>query len=311
MKIGEGSFTFDWLEHWARIPETESGKANGRTHGVVALPDGDIMVFCQAQPAVLRFSAAGQLKNAWGDRFGGAHGMTLVFDGDVPALWLTDQNSGEVVKTTLDGRVLLSLSRPRLPIYEGSGKFAPTWVAVNEERHGGNGDIWLTDGYGSNMIHRYAKSGAYLSSINGTEGNAGAFACPHAVAFIQRPAGPELYIADRGNRRVQVYDADGRFKKSFGQDFLTSPCAFSQHNGKLYIPELYARLTILDEQDKPIIHLGENAAARQSPEWPNLPSTQIVPGKFNSPHGIAVNRAGDVFITEWILGGRIIKLVAK
>lgn len=308
MKVGQGEFTFEWIENWAKIPDTESARTNGRTHGVVALDGGDVMIFSQAQPAVLRFDSNGKLKNAWGDRFGGAHGMSLAFDGQTPVLWLTDQDSAEVVKTSIDGRTILNLQRPPIPAYAGSSRFVPTWVAVNEERFGGNGDIWVTDGYGADYLHRFSGSGAYVSSINGTEGKAGAFACPHAIAFIPKPGGPELYIADRANRRVQVYDPDGKFKRVFGQDFLTSPCCFAHRNGIVYVPELNARLSILDDHDNLVTRFGENEAACKSQCWPNLPASQILPGKFNSPHGVAVDSLGNVFMVEWILGGRITKL---
>jgi len=308
MQIGSGEFTYNWIENFAKIPATESGKANGRTHGAAALDDGDLIVFNQAQPGVLRFNKDGQLVNAWGDRFSGAHGLTLTTQQNAPALWLTDQNSAEVVKTTLDGKTLLNLQRPPHPVYAGTGKFVPTWVAVNEETFGGNGDVWVTDGYGANYIHQYSRDGAYKRSINGTEGKAGAFACPHGICFIPKKSGPELYIADRANKRVQVYDADGNFKRVFGSDFLNSPCCFAHRNGILYIPELYARLAVVDENDKLITYLGENPAAQPSPGWPNLPADQIHPGKFNSPHGMTVDNQGNLYIVEWIIGGRITKL---
>lgn len=308
MKVGQGEFTYEWVEHWARIPDTESGRNNGRTHGIVTSENGDVLIFNQAQPGVLRVDSDGRLKNAWGDRFGGAHGMSLSYNGDVPVLWLTDQNSAEVVKTTIDGRTLLNLQRPDIPAYQGGGRFVPTWVAVNEERFGGNGDVWVTDGYGANFIHRYTKDGAYVASMNGTEGKAGAFACPHGIIFIPKSAGPELYIADRGNKRVQVYDPESKFKRSFGADFLNSPCGFVHRNGTVYIPELYARLAILDDRDRLVTYIGENETAPKSPGWPNLSAAQVLPGKFNSPHGMAVDSAGNLYIAEWILGGRITKL---
>jgi DNA-binding beta-propeller fold protein YncE len=132
--------------------------------------------------------------------------------------------------------------------------------------------------------------------------------CPHGATFIPKTAGPELYIADRGNHRVQVYDGDGKFKRSFGADFLNSPCGFVYRNGVVYIPELNARLAILDDHEKLITYIGENAAARKSPGWPDLPAAQILPGKFNSPHGMAVDSAGNLYVAEWIIGGRITKL---
>jgi sugar lactone lactonase YvrE len=311
MKVGQGEFTYEWHEHWAKIPQTETGKANGRTHGVTALDNGDVIVFNQAQPGVLRFNKDGQLVNAWGDRFGGAHGLTETTHDNAPALWLTDQSSAEVVKVNLDGRTLMNLQRAPHPVYSGTGgsaKYVPTWVAVNEESMGGNGDVWVTDGYGSNYIHRYTKSGAYVSSINGTEGKAGAFACPHGITFIPKKSGPELYIADRSNKRVQVYDAEGNFKRVFGADYLNSPCMFVHRKGIVYIPELFARLAIVDENDKLITYVGENAAAKGSPGWPNLPAEQIKPGLFNSPHGMAVDKDGNLYVVEWIIGGRITNL---
>ena len=180
---------------------------------------------------------------------------------------------------------------------------------MNEERFGGNGDVWVADGYGSNYVHRYTKAGGYTGSINGTEGAAGAFACPHGIAFIPKPAGAELYIADRSNKRIQVYDGEGKFKRVVGADYLNSPCMFVHRNGVVYVPELFARLTIIDENDKLIAHLGENAEAVSTKGWPNHPTGMIHAGKFNSPHGMAVDaKTGDLYVGEWIVGGRVIKL---
>jgi hypothetical protein len=308
MRIGNDGQTYEWIENWAHIPDTPSGKENGRTHGVVVSETGNVLVFNQANPAVLTFNPAGELIRTWGDRFLGAHGMTLVKEGDTEYLWLTDQTSCEVVKTTLDGQTVLNLERPALPVYE-KANYAPTWVAVNEERFGGNGDIWVTDGYGSNYVHRYDKTGRYLNSINGEEGKTGAFSCPHGIWVDTRKKEPELYVADRSNHRVQVYDPQGTYKRAFGADLLTSPDGFVTHGEFLLIPELFARLTILDAHDELVCHLGENEPAVKLPGWPNLPAEQIQAGKFNSPHGMAADAQGNLYVVEWIVGGRITKLV--
>lgn len=121
------------------------GRAGARTHDVAVSGSGAILVFHEAAPAALVFDADGDLRSAWGDDFPGAHGMTLIEEGASECLWLTDYRTGEVVKTTLDGRQLMALPKPELAAYR-EGKYAPTWVAVYEERHGGSGDIWVTDG---------------------------------------------------------------------------------------------------------------------------------------------------------------------
>ena len=307
MRIGQGGNTYEWIDNWARIPDTETGRENGRTHGVVVSEGGHVIVFHQADPAVLVYDPAGILQSSWGDRYAGAHGMTLVREGETEYLWLADQSSGEVVKTTLDGQTVTSVQAPVLPVYQ-EGKYSPTWVAVNEERHGGNGDVWVADGYGTSYVHRYDKTGQYVGSINGEEGQAGAFRCPHGIWVDTRKSDPELYVADRGNRRVQVYDVEGNFKRAFGSDILTSPCGFITHGELLMIPELRARLTFLDADDKLVCYVGENESVCDIDGWPNHPSELLEAGKFNSPHGMAADSIGNLYVVEWIVGGRITKL---
>ncbi len=307
MQVGTGAYTYRWIDNWARTPETESSRTNGRTHGVVVTKAGDVVVFHQADPAVLIFAADGTLQDAWGHGFLSAHGMTLVEEDGTEYLWLTDENSAAVVKTTLDGAIVQSLQKPSHPVY-ATGRYVPTWIGVAEERYGGNGDIWVADGYGSSYVHRYDRSGRYLQSINGEEGEAGAFRCPHALWVDHRRTEPRLYIADRGNRRIQVYDLEGSFQKACGADILTSPCGFVTYGDWLLIPELRARLTILDGEDHLVGYLGSNEQVCDIPGWPNHESALIREGKFNSPHGMAVDSAGNLFVVEWIIGGRITKL---
>ena len=109
----------------------------------------------------------------------------------------------------------------------------------------------MADGYGESHGHRYDHKGTYLSSINGEEGTAGALTQPHGVCVDHRGSDPELYIADRRNQRVQVYDLDGQFKRAFGTDFLNSPSSFIVHDDLLMIVEYRGpRLTILDADDR-------------------------------------------------------------
>lgn len=311
MIIGNGANRFEWREDWARVPDTPSGRENGRTHGVAVTRKGEIVVFRQADPAVLIFDRAGNLKNAWGKTWAGAHGLRLVNENGAEYLWLTDERSGEVAKTTLDGRTVLTVKKPDLPVYQ-KARYSPTWVDVNPR----NGDIWVADGYGAGYIHRYTARGGYLSSINVSDGAVGGFACPHGIFMDTRRGTPELYITDRSHRRVQVYDGEGRFQRVWGSDFLHSPCDFAIRGKQLVVPELFGRVALLDEDDHFICHLGENQAVSRAsggvPGWPNVPASEIQPGRFNSPHGVGCDpETGDVYIVEWIVGGRIIKMESQ
>ena len=306
MNIGEGRYRYKWTERWTVVPDTPSSRQNGRTHGVVVTESGNVLVFHQANPAVLVYSSGGVLLDAWGSKFPGAHGMTLVKEGEDEFLWLTDQDTAAVVKTTLDGKTVQSLPAPGHAAYR-EGKYSPTWVAVNEERYGGNGDTWVADGYGMNLVHRFDKSGRYRGTLSGEEGKGGKFNCPHGIMFDYRRGRPELTIADRGNKQFQVFDQDGRFLRTFN-DGISCPCAAIMIGSELFIPELNAKLTVLDRDNKLVCHLGDNEQTCSVKGWPNHPKNLIEPGKFNSPHSMAADASGNLFIVEWILGGRILKL---
>lgn len=332
MRIGSGQHMYEWVDDWANVPDSEGARGGWSHHGVVVSKTGDIITYHQEDPTVLIFDREGNLKSSWETGLLDAHGMTLVEENGTEYLWLADPGrkrrfadkyeypegmvpKGQVIKTTLDGETVLHLHKPDIPVYADSD-YLPTWVAVNEERNGGNGDVWVADGYGQNHIHRYTKGGDYVASINGTEGSAGAFDCPHAILFDTRKPEPELYVADRANGRVQVYDAEGNFKRVFGSDFLTSPSGFATDGDNMVIAELRARLTITDIDDALVTYLGANADVAETDGWPNdldaeggpMRTKLLEPGKFNSPHGMTVDADGNIYVAEWLIGGRHVKL---
>ncbi len=300
---------YQWIENWARIPNTSTGQTNGRTHGVAVSKTGSVIVFHQASPAVLFFSPEGILEKSWGTDFLGAHGLTLVEENGTEYLWLTDQNSAVVVKMTLSGEEVQRLERPPHPRYLEGGKYAPTWVAVAEKKVGGNGEIIVADGYGQSLVHFYKASGEYLYSIDGTEGSAGALRCPHGVWFDTRKKTPELYITDRSHNRIQVYNLEGKFLRAFTGATSKAPCCFSANAEYLLIPDLQASIKLYNHEDVEVANLGDNEAITKVVGWPNFQPPMIQEGKFNSPHGGAIDAKGNIYIVEWIVGGRITKLM--
>jgi len=326
---------YHWDDSWAQLPSDDHERAGWAHHGLALSRTGELLGFHAGRPELLAFSADGSLTRSAPCPVREAHGITLVETDGVEYVWIADNASksvrqpdgsygrshpdtpGQAVRVALDGTLVQRLDTPPLPVYS-EGVYSPTSVAVDESRHGGSGDIWVADGYGQSLVHRFAADGSYLGALTGEEdGAAGRFACPHSVFIDRRRDEPELYVADRSNARVQVYGLDGRFHRVFGEGYLNSPSAFARlGDDHLVIAELFARLTVLDADDRLVRYLGAGADGRPDrPGWPNaLDETGAVTraplqaGTFNSPHGVAVDANGTIYVTEWLVGDRMVKL---
>jgi hypothetical protein len=98
---------------------------------------------------------------------------------------------------------------------------------------------------------------------------------------------PELYIADRENKRVQVYNLQGRYLRTFGDAFLNSPSGFAQWGDVLVVAELYARLTVVDTEDNLVGYFGADPDAKEGPGWPERPgwpNALADDGHVETPH---------------------------
>lgn len=302
MRTGTSAMQYEAVEGWGRLPE---GHAFGYTHGIVADENDRIYVLHSLKPNVVVFDRDGQFITSWQvEGIGtGAHGFYLHREQAAEYLYISDSNNGNVVKTSLQGDVVLRLGRPDLPeVYVEGKPYKPTDIAVAP-----NGDIYVADGYGQNWIHRYSASGEWLSSFGGTGSEPGQLKCPHGVSVKTSGEEVELYVADRGNFRIQVFTLDGEHKRFIDHD-MDRPCSFYFHGGLMYFPDLNSRVTIFDENDRLLTHLGEDQQAYKQAGWPNLPKSYFRTGRFSSPHGLCVDSQGSVYVAEWISDGRLTKL---
>ncbi|MCA8987396.1 MAG: peptidase, partial [Planctomycetaceae bacterium] len=121
---------------------------------------------------------------------------------------------------------------------------------------------------------------------------------------------PKLVVADRANARLQWFDLNGKHLKTQG-DFLF-PADIDTQGDLLLVPDLHARITILDKDNKPVAQLGDD------PEWRAQVLDKEIgmrgkpdkwqPGKFVHPHDACFDAAGNIFVAEWVVGGRVTKL---
>jgi len=300
-RTGNAFREYEVAEGWAKVP---SSIQLGYTHGIETDSAGNVYVFHTNKPSVVKFDRDGHYLSSWGDEYEeGAHGFLLSREGGQEFFYLTDIR-GTVVKTTLDGEKLLTIATPDLPgVYDEERLFRPTDVAVAP-----NGDIYVADGYGQSYIHQYDSAGTRIRSWGGSGTEPGKLNCPHGISVDLRGDEPELYVADRGNHRIQVFTLDGEHKR-FIDENMDMPCNFYYYGDELVFPDLNSRVTIFDRRDKLIAHLGEDQQAYKQPGWPNLPPDYFRDNRFSSPHGVCVDAEGNVLVAEWTQYGRITKLI--
>jgi len=304
MTIGTATHRYQVIHNFGQLP---SNIKLGYTHGVVVDAQDNVFIFNQSENAIIHMDRDGKFLRSWGAEFAkGAHGLFLSKETGGEFLFLADYELHEVVKINFWGNEQFRLGLPpRKDIYASVDEYKPTDVAVAPD-----GTIYVFDGYGKPYVHMYSPAGKYLSSFGGPGIGPGQLNCPHAGWVDTRRGTPELYVADRGNNRIQVFSLDGKHKRFITDPEIKQPCDFYQWHDELYIPDLQAQLVILDKNDKVAAVIGAYPEAPKTEGWPNI-QDKLVDGKFNSPHGCCVDSLGDVYVVEWISTGRVTKLVRQ
>jgi hypothetical protein len=303
--IGSGAFKYEVIHDWGELPASIK---YGNTHGVCEDSQGQIYIHhtvhntSESYDTMVVFDAKGKFVRSWGKDFrGGAHGLHIRNEGKEEFLYLCDTKRALVVKTTLRGEEVFTLGFPKeSEAYKPGVKYSPTNLAVAP-----NGDIYVGDGYGSSYINQYNAKGEYIRTFGGKGKEAGKLDCPHGLTVDTRGGDALLLVADRANKRLQYFTLDGKHVR-FEQG-VNLPCHFHERKGVVVIPDLAARVTLLDGSNKVIEHLGEDP----SNTWNKLrtqPRDKFVPGKFICPHGACFDHKGNIFVVEWVEVGRVTKL---
>lgn len=312
---------------WQELAPEASGNAGWAHHGVAVLEDGDLVVGAPDQASLVRLDRSGRERGRAATGLVEMHGLTASRGGE-EVVWVADNGqkatpgqprygtlarAGRVVALTLAGSLARELELPEIAAYERA-PWKPCAVAVDEVVDGGSGDIWVADGYGESLLHRYSGSGRLLGTFDARETGT-AFDTPHDVIVDRRRGVPEVYVADRSNRRLVVFDLEGRFLRTAGTGSLSSPSGLATSGQLLFVAELRGRVAVLDGNDQLLGYLGASDAADRE-GWPNavdgqgdtIPVPDLHPGSFNSPHGISTDANGAVYVSEWLIGGRIVRL---
>ncbi|MEM9589457.1 MAG: hypothetical protein AAGA03_19400, partial [Planctomycetota bacterium] len=186
----------------------------------------------------------------------------------------------------------------------GRDRFMPTNFAFTDD-----GGFLLADGYGAFYIHRYDADGRWQSCFGGPGDGQGTFKTPHGLWIDRRPGGEaELVVTDRAHNTLQTFTMDGQYKKTIPGFGL--PANADTHGDLMVIPELVARLSLLDRNHNTLVTLGDDRERliADKKKAIRVDPSQWNDGKFVHPHDACFDSQGNLFVAEWVHPGRVTKL---
>ena len=171
-----------------------------------------------------------------------------------------------------------------------------------------NGDIYVTDGYSSDYVHRFDKAGKYIKSFGGKQPPY-SFKTLHKLTVDTRFDPPRLLACDRANNRLVHMTLDGDFIGEVAKDLLL-PSAVAVQGDLAVVGELKGRVTVLNKEGQVVTHFGTNDVKEEVGNN-QTPPDKWHPGIVNAAHGVAFYPNGDIFVSEWNIYGRVHRFVLK
>jgi hypothetical protein len=316
--IGHGSFRYKVDRNWAKMSVQLNPLFD--CHEMVQDRKGRlIMLGNHINNNILIFDKSGKLLDFWGSAFPGGHGLTISHEGEEDFLLITDcgyfqdrtgksvKQAGQVVKTTLDGRLVFALGHPRtIGIYKDNEPFMPTETAVAP-----NGDIYVADGYGSDYIIQYDQHGRYIRHFGG-HNNADKehnLVNAHGVAVDLRNANnPTVICTSREENCFKLFTLDGKFIRRIDLPGMYV-CRPVIDGKKIYAGVCWSKdaagnrnqnsgfITILDENNTVVSNPGGRA-----PVYKNKvlqPTLQAEVPVFNHGHDVCVDDEKNLYVCQW------------
>lgn len=308
--IGHGAMRYRVDKQWAQA-DPATHPVND-CHEMVQTADGRLFLFTNhKQNNVLVFDTKGKLLASWTLGFGGAHGLSLHREADGKEhLYATDTSKGRVVKTTLDGQVVLELPHPRtIGVYTAQDVYSPTETAV-----GPNGDIYVADGYGSQWLLQFDKAGKFIRKFGGKSSqpiNKGRFLQAHGIAIDNRGPEPLLVATARIRNEFHWFSLQGEYRSTVylpgaymsrpvvAGNYLYSGICFGMFANDFRMWQGRGFVMILDKNNRVVSNPGGQAPVYQDGKLQVMLQDQPV---FRNCHDVCVDKAGDLYVCQWASG---------
>lgn len=299
---GHNDMRYRMNSEWGKL---DSGKFPvNDCHEMVQDGKGRIILLTnETKNNVLIYNKSGKLKSVWGHDFPGGHGLTLANENDTEFLFITDTVKHQVYKTTLDGRILLTIDVPLdAGIYQDAKQFVPTEVAVDS-----NGDFFIADGYGAQYILHYDSAGKLKGYFGGRGEGDEHLDNAHGICVDRRYDEPTLIVTDRKRNCFKRFTMDGKL-----QEVIKLPgacvCRPVIKNDFLYAavlrsPEMSKPgtgfVTILNKENKVVSNIGGTEPVYQDGELQSMSQAEKI---FVHPHDVCIDDDENLYVAQWASG---------
>lgn len=318
--MGEDEFQYRVEHHWPQLPDQYHWQT---THNVAVDQAQNLYVIHEGRadltdhPSIFVFDASGKFIRAFGEQFqGGGHGIEVRQEDGEEFLYVAAyQQVKSFAKLTLSGEVIWQRFAPmqsgkyaagearRPEKVWGRDRFMPTNFAFLDD-----GGFLLADGYGAHYIHRYDRHGNWLSCFGGNGAGQGTFNTPHGLWIDNRGADPVVIVTDRAHNTLQRLTLDGDHLETLTGFGL--PANIDIQDRLMLVPELVARVSILDENNQVVARLGSDVERISADSKKDIrkDESQWLDGKFVHPHDACFAADGSIYVAEWVGSGRVTKL---
>lgn len=317
--VGEGDYQYEVQHAWPQLPDRFSWQT---THNVAVDQNQNLYVIHEGKrqlkdhPSIFVFDSEGKFVRAFGSQFqGGGHGIEVRKEGTDEFLYVCGyQQVKSFAKMTLTGDIVWWKNAPvESGVYAphedvtkkadwGRNRFMPTNFAFLDD-----GGFLLADGYGSFYVHRYDKDANWVSHFGGPGKGEGTFNTPHGIWIDRRTEDhPRVVVCDRAHHTLQVLDMDGKHLKTISGYGL--PANLDTWQDLMLVPELHARVTLLDKDYNAVARLGDDVDRIKSENGIRNDEAKWQAGKFVHPHDACFTPSGDIFVAEWVATGRVTRL---
>ncbi|MSR31406.1 MAG: 6-bladed beta-propeller [Gemmataceae bacterium] len=284
-------------------PENPKAFPPGDVPGIAVNSKDEVYVFTRAKPPVRVYSTEGKLLRSWGsDTVETAHHIKIDQGGNV---WLADIGLHVVRQFTPEGKLLKTFGIPGEFGEDERRLKMPTDMAIAP-----NGDVFISDGYGNNRIVHFDGQGKFIKAWGKMGTGSGDFSLPHAIVMDSKG---RLYVADRNNVRVLVYNQDGKLLNIWNN--LIVPWGFwINAKDEIWVcgsspmpwrddPKYKGAPLGCPPKDQVILKFNPEGKVLQHWTFPKGEDEKEKPGDLNWVHALAVDSQGNLYLGD-IIGKR-------